>query len=86
MALAQVSRFSLPGVESLLKQDDTAGLIAKFGRPAVTVAIRDVLAQVRADLLANKSNMVPDERCPDPPRRPATAHEATHPLCAASSI
>jgi L-seryl-tRNA(Ser) seleniumtransferase len=52
---------SLPGVESLLKQDDTAGLIAQFGRPAVTVAIRAVLAEVRAELLANKSTVVPDD-------------------------
>ena len=50
---------SLPGVESLLRQDDTAGLIAQFGRPAVTVAIRAVLAEVRAELLANKSTVVP---------------------------
>jgi L-seryl-tRNA(Ser) seleniumtransferase len=52
---------SLPGVESLLKQDDTAGLIAQFGRPAVTVAIRAVLAEVRAGLLANKSTVVPGD-------------------------
>jgi L-seryl-tRNA(Ser) seleniumtransferase len=52
---------SLPGVESLLKQGDTAGLIAQFGRPAVTDAIRTVLAQVRRELLANKSTVVPDD-------------------------
>src|SRR5580658_7561559 len=52
---------SLPGVESLLKLGDTTGLIAQFGRPAVTVAIRVVLAQVRAELLANKSTVVPDD-------------------------
>jgi L-seryl-tRNA(Ser) seleniumtransferase len=52
---------SLPGVESLLKQDDTASLIAQFGRPAVTDAIRAVLAQVRAALLAGKSGVIPDE-------------------------
>jgi L-seryl-tRNA(Ser) seleniumtransferase len=52
---------SLPGVESLLKQDDTAGLIAQFGRPAVTDAIRAVLAQVRAELLANRATMVPGD-------------------------
>jgi L-seryl-tRNA(Ser) seleniumtransferase len=56
MALA-----SLPGVESLLKQDDTAGLIAQYGRPAVTVAIRAVLAQVRANLLADDSTVVPGD-------------------------
>jgi L-seryl-tRNA(Ser) seleniumtransferase len=52
---------SLPGVESLLKQGDTAGLIAQFGRPAVTVAIRAVLAEVRAALLANSSTVVPGD-------------------------
>jgi L-seryl-tRNA(Ser) seleniumtransferase len=56
MALA-----SLPGVESLLKQDDTAALIAQFGRPAVTVAIRAALAQVRANLLADISTVVPGD-------------------------
>lgn len=52
---------SLPGVESLLKQGDTAGLIAEFGRPAVTRAIRAVLAEVRAGLIADNSTMVPDD-------------------------
>lgn len=45
---------SLPPVERLLQRDDTAGLIAEFGRSAVTIAIRAVLAQVRAALLAEK--------------------------------
>jgi len=52
---------SLPGVESLLKQDDSADLIAQFGRPAVTAAIRAVLAQVRAELLTNSSTVVPGD-------------------------
>jgi L-seryl-tRNA(Ser) seleniumtransferase len=52
---------SLPGVESLLKRDDTTGLIAQFGRPAVTEAIRAVLAQVRAELLVDSSTVVPGD-------------------------
>ncbi|HVJ09371.1 MAG TPA: L-seryl-tRNA(Sec) selenium transferase [Acidisarcina sp.] len=52
---------SLPGVESLLKQTEAAGLIAEFGRPAVTRVIRAVLAQVRSELLANSSTIVPDD-------------------------
>jgi L-seryl-tRNA(Ser) seleniumtransferase len=52
---------SLPGVESLLKQGDTACLVAEFGRQAVTLVIRAVLAQVRAELLANSSTAVPDD-------------------------
>jgi len=52
---------SLPGVESLLQQEDTAGLIAQFGRPAVTDAIRRVLAEVRTELLANSSTVVPPD-------------------------
>jgi len=52
---------SLPAVESLLIQDDTAGLIAEFGRPAVTRTIRGVLAQVRKNLLANSEAAVPDD-------------------------
>ncbi len=52
---------SLPAVESLLTHVDTASLITQFGRPAVTGAIRAVLAQVRAGWLANGSAAVPDE-------------------------
>jgi L-seryl-tRNA(Ser) seleniumtransferase len=43
---------SLPSVERLLIHGEAAGLIAEFGRPAVTSAIRDVLSQVRAGLRA----------------------------------
>ena len=45
---------SLPSVERLLQRDDTAGLIAEFGRSAVTAAIRAALAQAREELLAEK--------------------------------
>ena len=45
---------SLPSVERLLIHGDTAGLIAEFGRPAVTSAVRAALAQARARLLANQ--------------------------------
>jgi L-seryl-tRNA(Ser) seleniumtransferase len=58
---ASLSLSSLPGVESLLRQGDTAGLIAEFGRPAVTVVIRAVLAQVRSELLANSATAIPDD-------------------------
>jgi len=51
---------SLPSVEHLLSQSDTAGLIAEFGRPAVTLAIRAVLARVRAELLANCATAIPN--------------------------
>src|SRR5580700_9159326 len=52
---------SLPAVESLLIQDAAAGLIAEFGRPAVTLAIRGVLAELRAELRANSETQVPDD-------------------------
>jgi L-seryl-tRNA(Ser) seleniumtransferase len=61
MATSNASLFSaLPGVETLLQHHDTAGLIAQFGRPAVTQTIREVLEQLRADLRANESGTVPD--------------------------
>jgi L-seryl-tRNA(Ser) seleniumtransferase len=44
---------SLPSVERLLVQADAAGLIAEFGRLAVTSAIRDAVAQARGRLLAD---------------------------------
>jgi len=52
---------SLPSVERLLSQGDTAELIAEFGRPAVTLAIRTVLARVRAELLANSATEIPSD-------------------------
>ena len=52
---------SLPSVERLLSQGDTAELIAEFGRPAVTLAIRTVLARVRAELLANSATQIPGD-------------------------
>lgn len=52
---------SLPSVERLLQRDDAAGLIAEFGRAAVTGAIRAVLAQVRTELLAERSEAVPSD-------------------------
>ena len=45
---------SLPSVERLLTHGDTKGLIAEFGRPAVTSAVRAAVARVRALLLAGK--------------------------------
>jgi L-seryl-tRNA(Ser) seleniumtransferase len=51
----------LPSVESLLQQGDAAALIAEFGRPAATEAIRAVLARARTELLAKKLTAVPDD-------------------------
>ncbi len=52
---------SLPSVERLLTQGDTSDLIAEFGRPAVSLAIRAVLARVRAELLANGPSEIPSD-------------------------
>jgi L-seryl-tRNA(Ser) seleniumtransferase len=52
---------SLPSVERLLSQSGTAGLIAEFGRPAVTLAIRTVLARMRVELLANSASAIPND-------------------------
>jgi L-seryl-tRNA(Ser) seleniumtransferase len=52
---------SVPSVERLLSKSDTAGLIAEFGHPAVTLAIRTVLARVRAELLANRATAIPGD-------------------------
>ena len=52
---------SLPSVERLLSQDDATDLSAEFGRPAVTVAIRGVLARVRMALLANSATEIPND-------------------------
>ena len=51
----------LPSVERLLSQGDTAGLIAEFGRTAVTSAIRTALAQVRVRLLAGGGHGFPGD-------------------------
>jgi len=47
---------SLPSVERLLRCDEAENLIAEFGRPAVTAAIRKVLAGFRATLSAKKKS------------------------------
>ncbi len=52
---------SIPSVERLLIRSETAGLIAEFGRSAVTSAVRAALGQVRARLLANQRVGVPSE-------------------------
>jgi L-seryl-tRNA(Ser) seleniumtransferase len=51
----------LPSVESLLQQGEAAVLIAEFGRPAVTVAIRASLAQARAELLESRAAVIPGD-------------------------
>ena len=45
---------ALPSIDSLLQQEDAFGLIAEFGRPAVTSALRDVLGKARTELSADK--------------------------------
>jgi L-seryl-tRNA(Ser) seleniumtransferase len=52
---------SLPSVEHLLSQGDTTDLIAEFGRPAVTLEFRTVLARIRAELLANSTAEIPSD-------------------------
>ena len=52
---------SLPSVDRLLQRGDAVGLIDEFGRPAVTVAIRAVLAQVRAELVAETGAAIPQD-------------------------
>ena len=42
------SRAFLPSVDRLLRQTEAQALIAQFGRPAVTDAVRAILAQLRA--------------------------------------
>jgi L-seryl-tRNA(Ser) seleniumtransferase len=52
---------SLPSVERLLTHGDAASLIVEFGRPAVTFAIRDVVARMRTGLLAGSSVTPPGD-------------------------
>ncbi len=52
---------SLPSVERLLRHDETAGLIAEFGRSAVTSAIRSVLASLRHELRTDDSTVIPGD-------------------------
>jgi L-seryl-tRNA(Ser) seleniumtransferase len=52
---------SLPSVERLLIHADSNGLIVSFGRPAVALAIRGVLARLRAELLADRGNAIPGD-------------------------
>lgn len=52
---------NLPSVESLLQQGDATALIVEFGRPAVTEAIRGVLARARAELLAERATAIPSD-------------------------
>src|SRR4051794_7976358 len=53
---------SLPSVERLLNYDASAPLIAEFGRPLVTSAMRAVLAQVRTNLLSGGADY-PGDAC-----------------------
>jgi L-seryl-tRNA(Ser) seleniumtransferase len=63
---------NLPSVESLLQHSDAAALIVEFGRPAVTEAIRAMLARARAELLTEKATAIPSD--------PAFIHMVTRQL------
>ena len=52
---------ALPSVDRLLRHEHAAGLIAEFGRPAVTLAIRAVLGHVRAHSPDGEEAALPDE-------------------------
>ena len=54
-------RGAIPSVDRLLRHDGTEPLIAAFGRPAVTEAIRDVLSDLRESVLTNGSSGTPEE-------------------------
>jgi len=54
-------RAALPSVDRLLRHDVAAVLIAEYGRPAVTGAIRGVLDQARTGLGTNGAAAVPGE-------------------------
>jgi len=51
----------LPAVERLLRRAESAALIATFGRPAVTDAIRAVLAETRAAMSGHGAAQAPGE-------------------------
>jgi L-seryl-tRNA(Ser) seleniumtransferase len=63
---------NLPSVESLLQQGDATALIVEFGRPAVTEAIREVLAGARTELLRATASAIPSD--------PAFIHMVTRKL------
>ena len=52
---------ALPSVDRLLRHERTAGLIAEFGRPAVTLAIRMVLERARANSIEDPAGAIPGE-------------------------
>ena len=52
---------ALPSVDRLLRHEHAADLIAEFGRPATTLAIRTVLEHVRADSLGGQTTAIPSE-------------------------
>jgi L-seryl-tRNA(Ser) seleniumtransferase len=52
---------ALPGVDRLLRMEQTSDLIAEFGHPMVTESFRAVLEQARIDLLEGRLGHVPDE-------------------------
>jgi L-seryl-tRNA(Ser) seleniumtransferase len=63
---------NLPSVESLLQQGNATALIREFGRPAVTEAIREVLAGVRTEVLKETASAIPSD--------PAFIHMVTRKL------
>ncbi|MGH7032733.1 MAG: L-seryl-tRNA(Sec) selenium transferase [Stellaceae bacterium] len=54
-------RASLPSVERLLRSEAAAPLIAGFGRPAVTEALRGALAELRIALGSAANATIPEE-------------------------
>jgi L-seryl-tRNA(Ser) seleniumtransferase len=53
MAPPKTNRVSaLPAIETLLQRDEVSGLIERYGRPACTQALRDVVSAARQGLLA----------------------------------
>ena len=52
---------SLPSVERLLAEADARSLVERFGRQLTVAALRDVLAQIRTERLANPVSGIRDE-------------------------
>jgi hypothetical protein len=57
-----VFHLSIPSVERLLSSYEARALIAEFGRPDVTAAVRSILAEVRTELVSADPSNVLTER------------------------
>jgi len=51
----------IPSADKLLQREDTARLIAEFGRTAVVERVRGVLAQLRSALISGEATAIPAE-------------------------